>query len=224
MNGNSTKFLFAFLCFFIFSCDKIKLDNVNVAERKTASLEVDGGMVSGAEKGLEDESISETGKVTGIIQDALSKQSLADVDIIVIAKGKTITTQSEDDGSFSVLIQETARTEGFTVQFSKKGYQNATRATIFELQKLWSELGFIFLYPEGSTPGETGIAGGNQSATSEEQTGSGGASQASSGESLTSTSSSQHTSTDYKIITGKVLDNFSTSGLAASELITTVFL
>lgn len=74
-----------------------------------------------------------TGNVTGTVFNRASGDKEADVRVIVLAKGQVIRTKTDKQGSFSLAIDKTLRGEGYNVHFQKSGFQNATRAAVFNL-------------------------------------------------------------------------------------------
>ncbi|MGK5090873.1 carboxypeptidase regulatory-like domain-containing protein [Deltaproteobacteria bacterium TL4] len=88
-----------------------------------------------------------TGVITGIIKDTSTNKPLKGVVISAVAGEATFTAESAIDGSFILEIKPVQRTDGYDVQFSKEGYEAATKSAVFDLPNLRVELGTVLLTP-----------------------------------------------------------------------------
>ena len=96
------------------------------------------------------------GNVTGFIFDQLTKEPLAAVKVLIMAKGKVFKTLSSDDGAFNLEMSKTLMGDGYSVHFQKEGYENASRAALVRLANRQVAVEDVYMKPQGLTSNQEG--------------------------------------------------------------------
>ncbi|MBF0236438.1 MAG: carboxypeptidase regulatory-like domain-containing protein [SAR324 cluster bacterium] len=180
--------------FFLSSCDKINMGEMKVSQQETSIELTDSEVSAQKEIYLQDDS---AGIIQGMIQDFQTGIPIGQASVSVNANGKTFSDKTQNDGTFSLKVQDIAPMDGVTLHVAKEGYATSSRAIVFEQQNLMYEVGTIPIMPAESVSTAS-------SATTATTSGTG-------------TTAAQAPNT--RTITGRILNNFSSDGLAGVQIV-----